>query len=41
MHPELYGQPEEKQTMWGRQPEAMREAKVAREKAQLVVGVTP
>ena len=41
LHPELYGQPEEKQTMWGRQPEAMREAKTAREKALLASGVTP
>jgi hypothetical protein len=43
MHPELYGQPEEKQTAWGRHPEAMQNAKAMMEahKAQLAGGVKP
>jgi hypothetical protein len=43
MHPELYGQPEEKQTAWGRHPEAMRRAKAVRaaQKAQLATSVKP
>jgi trimeric autotransporter adhesin len=34
-HPELYGQPEEKQTEWGRRPEQMQRAKEMRERQML------
>jgi hypothetical protein len=34
IHPELYGQPEEKQTEWARHPEMMRQVKARREAAR-------
>ena len=34
-HPELYGQPEEKQTQWGRRPQQMQRMKEMREKQKL------
>ena len=33
IHPELYGQPEQKQTEWGRRPERMRHMEAMRERA--------
>jgi hypothetical protein len=37
IHPELYGQPEEKQIEWGRRPEAMQRLKAQRDKAKLAL----
>ncbi len=34
IHPELYGQPETKQTEWGRRPERMRQMEALRERAR-------
>ncbi len=36
-HPELYGQPANKQTAWGRNPQAMQKAKTAQEKRKLAL----
>jgi hypothetical protein len=35
IHPELYGQPEEKQTEWGRHPQMMRKLKANRQQASI------
>jgi trimeric autotransporter adhesin len=35
IHPELYGQPEQRQTEWGRRPERMRQMEAQRERARL------
>ena len=37
IHPELYGQPEEKQIEWGRRPEAMQRLKAQQDKAKLAL----
>jgi hypothetical protein len=37
MHPELYGQPHEKQTEWGRHPELMKQLKVQQDKSKLAL----
>ncbi len=36
IHPELYGQPEQRQTEWGRRPERMRQMEAMRERAKQV-----
>jgi hypothetical protein len=36
MHPELFGQPAEKQTEWGRRPAQMKQLQAAREKQKLI-----
>jgi hypothetical protein len=39
-HPELYGQPANKQTAWGRNPQAMQKAKTAQEKRKLALAIS-
>ena len=34
IHPELFGQPEQRQTEWGRRPERMRQMQAMRERAR-------
>jgi hypothetical protein len=41
IHPELYGQPEEKQTQWGRHPQMMKELKARRREGSVGSVVTP